>query len=949
MIQVSNSPYGANIVFARKKDGGLRLCIDYRLVNKITVRDRTPLPTHTEIRQRVRGAKYLSKIDIRDAFHMVRIDAPDCYKTAFQTRYGLFEYTVSPFGLSNSPAVFMKLMNRIFHDMTDRQLIFYVDDVLIYSNNLEDHLKDIAEVFRRLEKHHLHVKLSKCEFAVDKLEWCGMEVSTEGFAIQKSQIDAMCDYPSFKPDGKVTVTTYVQQFLGSVRFFADFIPWLGEIAAPLYELTKKDNTKSWNVHHQSVQRIIQHYLVTSPQLKFFDPTLPTGIKTDASDHAIGGWLYQTTPEGLTNIVAYWSRKLISAETHYPVHERELLAIHDFVERFRVYLFGIPFDCFTDHKGLEHIQTQPKLSSRQVRWIQYLQDFDFTIEYLPGKSNTFADWLSRRPDFADHLCAKCSQPVTKLVGEKPIQASHSAFSLTTIINFQKFQDQIKSQQQTDPFCIELDSYLVSPKLIPASMKGFVKSFTKREDTWFYQTHALVVPDDTLRLQLLEYFHDRVEHGHKGARRTYQNMVELVYWKDLFADIEKFVASCAPCQRSKPGSSRHGLLHPLNIPDERFESVNIDFKPLPTSLLGNDNCLIIIDRLTKLVELIPCKQTSSAEDIALLFYQRWFLKGHGTPKSIISDRDSLFTSRLWKSFTQIAGIELFMSTARHQQTDGGAEVMVKELKIALSKSTNHRQDNWEELLPSIQYAHNNSIHSTTKLKPFYMAYSFDPKLKLTDKKLQTISDSLDQHDVALENAYRAISQSQMTMQHDYNRNHDVSPNYKVGDKVLLKREGISWSPTSTQSQKLLQPFIGPFEVTAVKADGLNVELKLPFWMKCHKEFHISLVKLWIEPTKDFPDRTNAAYNPPPVAIDEDGNDYEVEAIIDDRMRRKRKEYLIRWKGYDQSHDSWEPLAYVDNCQELIAEYENTKQIHKRSPISTIPLRRSARGAVVNLLFE
>ena len=624
MIQVSNSPYGANIVFAKKKDGGLRLCIDYCLVNNITIKDCTPLPTHTEIRQRVRGAKYLSKIDIRDAFHMVRINAADCHKTAFQTRYGLFEYTVSPFGLSNSPATFMKLMNRIFHDMTDRNVIFYVDDVLIYSNTLTEHLQAIAEVFKRLEQNSLRVKLSKCEFAVDKLEWCGMEVSTEGFAIQQSQIEAMCNYPPYDPLGKISVITYTQQFLGSVQFFADFIPWLGEIAYPLYDLTKKDNKNKWNVDHQSIQRIIQHYLILSPQLKYFDPALVTGIKTDASDFAIGGWLYQIALDGSTNIVAYWSRKLIPAERHYPVHERELLAIHDFVERFCVYLFGITFECHTDHKGLEHIQTQPKLSSRQVQWIQYLQDFNFTIEYISGKSNTFADWLSRRPDFADFTCIKCKELVntsgmdeddkqnvglsdliqkcdnpTKILtvkfphllhdespyidNEDTVRCDHKVEKFDGVIDVGMsaisenanmpthilensynmlanihvdhvpFINEIHTGQLNDPFCQELTKFAINPNLTPFPMRGLLKSFSQQDEVWFYQNRAIVIPNGDLRLKLLEHFHNRVNHGHKGIQKTYQAMVEMVYWKSMLDDIELFVASCPQCQRSKPGSN------------------------------------------------------------------------------------------------------------------------------------------------------------------------------------------------------------------------------------------------------------------------------------------------------------------------------------------------------------------------------------------------------------
>ena len=823
-----------------------------------------------------------------------------------------------------------------------------MDDVLIYSNNLEDHLKDIAEVFKRLETNQLHVKLSKCEFLKEKLEWCGMEVSTNGFAIQQSQIDAMCEYPPFDPHGKTTVTTYVQQFLGSVRFFADFIPWLGEIATPLYELTKKDNTKAWNVEHQSIQRVLQHYLTNAPQLKYFDPELPTGIKTDASDFAIGGWLYQLTSNGDTNIVAYWSRKLIPAETHYPVHERELLAIHDFVERFRVYLFGIHFDCFTDHKGLEHIQTQPKLSSRQVRWIQYLQDFNFTIEYLPGKSNTFADWLSRRPDFAEHKCIQCSLPVMNLGGVDIIKDS-SLCPIATI-DHTLFDEQIRAAQLSDPFCMELDTYLHTPDSIPYSKKGFFKSFDKVEDIWFYQQEAIVVPNSgDIRLKLLEHFHNRIDHGHKGIRKTYQDMVGTVYWKELFGDIEKFVSSCPSCQRAKIISNRHGLLNPLDIPDGRFKSVNIDFKPLPKSLSGNDQCLIIIDRFTKLTELIPCKTTSTAEDIALLFYEKWYLKGHGTPESIVSDRDKLFTSNFWKAFVEQTGTHMLMSTARHQQTDGGAESMVKELKIALGKFVNHRQDNWEELLPALQFAHNNSIHSSTKFKPFYLAYVLEPRILQSSKREgKWLSKNFQDYEENLTIAYRNIVNAQTAMKNDYNRNHDKAPIYKVGDMVLLKREGLKWSPTNTQSVKLLQPYLGPFKITAMGQNNLNVTLDLPFWMQCHREFHISLIKAWIDPSLYFPSRVDAPYNPPAVNINDEGDEFEVECILDERIRRNKKEFLVQWKGYDQSHNSWEPESYVANCNELLMEYKDQKlkQI-QWSPTNRVTRSQLARGAVVNML--
>jgi hypothetical protein len=425
-IRPSKSEFGANLLFSRKKDGSLRMCIDYRSTNAATVKDRTPLPSHVELRESIKGSKFLSKFDIRDAFHMIRISSADCHKTAFKTKWGSFEYTVCPFGLANSPATFMRLMNRVFFDLMGVCLIFYVDDILVYSSTYEQHLIDIGKVMQRLQDHNLHVKISKCELAKQELEFCGMQVSSVGFAIQQSQVDAMCLYPdlplpAITSDVRVSsdrrrkaVAKYVQQFLGSVRFFADFIPWISELALPLYELTSKTCLKEWNVDHQMTIRSIQHALSTAPVLSFFDHSRPeTHVHSDASNFAIGGWVSQIDVDGKTHIISYWSRKLIPAETRYTVHEREFLGLHDMIAKFRMYLFGIPFTAHVDHRAMEHLQTQPNLSPRQARWLVYLQEFEFTIEYITGIRNTFADWLSRRPDFIANHCDECH----KLLVEK----------------------------------------------------------------------------------------------------------------------------------------------------------------------------------------------------------------------------------------------------------------------------------------------------------------------------------------------------------------------------------------------------------------------------------------------------------------------------------------------------------------------------------------------------
>ena len=923
-IQPSKSQFGANLLFT-KKDGGLRMCIDYRAINAATVKDRTPLPSHVELRESIKGSKFLSKLDVRDAFHMIRISSADCHKTAFKTKWGLFEYTVCPFGLANSPATFMRLMNRIFFDMMGVMMIFYVDDILIYSSTYEQHLLDIAKVLERLKEHNLHVKISKCVFAVSELEFCGMRVSSEGFAIQESQVDAMCRYPDLPSRDRKAVTKYVQQFLGSVRFFADFIPWIGELALPLYELTSKDCTRDWNINHQMTIRAIQHALSTAPVLSFFDPSRPeTHVYSDASNFAIGGWISQVDSMGKTHIISYWSRKLIPAETRYTVHEREFLGLHDMIVKFRMFLHGIPFTAHVDHRAMEHLQTQPNLSPRQARWLVYLQEFEFTIEYITGESNTFADWLSRRPDFIANHCDECHKMlVGKLEKRVPetvalVNAIHSSLPLVGSVSADPAI--LQMEQSEDPFCQQLDLWNDDKSSIPASRVGFFKPFTKGLDGIWKRKDAYVVPFAS-KLSFLEHFHDRVDHGHFGFYKTMSTMEPVVYWETMAEDIKLFIKSCPTCQHVKsPNHSPYGTLSPTDdLPDHRFESLNLDFAPMPPSHEGFDYLLIIRDRFSKLISAIPTTQNLTAFGCAELLYERWYLSGKGFPTSIISDRDKLFVSQVWTRFCELSGIDRKMSTARHQQTNGGAESAVKIVKQILTGSVNYKKSDWTELLDSALFAYNNSTHPATGYTPFYLAYAFQPShfplVIGTDKLAKSFQQYRNNLDHAHENIYRA----RVSMENSYNKRRTTSFTIAPGSFVLLDREGIKYSPDDQRSKMLLERYLGPFKVLAVDNKRNNVTLDLPPHMRCHNEFHVSLLKKSFQPDEFFPKRDS----PQPLvpACTKDGhNEYEVDRILDSRTfgRWKKRQFLIRWKNTSDSENTWEPEEFLTTCPEILEEY-------------------------------
>jgi hypothetical protein len=916
-IRTSNSPYGANILFVRKGDGGLRLVTDYRAINADTVRDQTPLVSHAVLRERVRGAKIMSKLDLSNAFHMILVAEADRHKTAFKTEFGLYEYTVCPFGMANSPAVFISLMNRVFAG-TDHCVIHYVDDILIFSDCVEDHLRHIEEVLRRLEEHQLYVKPSKCVFAVSSTTFCGVHINGQGVAIEDHAKTAMCSYP------QITSFKEVQQFLGSVRFFAEFVPWLADIAHPLFALTKKDVMlkqkfdTTWNTMHQMAVRHIQFLLTSSSVLHFFDPSAITSLHSDASDFAIGGWISQHKDDTPEYVVTYWSRQLIPAERNYPVHEKEFLAMHQTILKHRFYLFGHPFSAFVDHRALEHLATQPQLRPRQIRWILDLQEFDFKTVYQTGESNTFADWLSRRPDYQHFQCPKCT-------AVNAIVVDHDHPTVPSDIS--NFLDDIRLEQADDEFCMTLDSWQELPKTIPFSKAGYFKSFSKIDGIWRYNNSAVVLPNRDDQIYFLERYHGSDASGHWGYKKTLDHIQRYVYWPSLIDDVRKFVNSCDVCQRHSAKLFVDGLLHSLQVPDARGHSIALDFVEFPADVSGPTHLLLITDRLTKFVMGSPCNKSATAKDVASILFHNWYLKGYGLPFSIVSDRDSRLAGDVWTEFCTLTGISQTMSTARHQQTDGQAEIAIRIVSTALAKVCNHKKSNWVAKLPLILFSYNNSLHSVTGFSPFYLMHAFQPQ---TFPALADHSNSLakmyESFGADLEKAHWHIAAQHDKSANTYNRSRRQAVQYSVGDWVLLSRDGIKWAPDNAKhSQKLLAPWLGPFQVSHIDRELNNISLTLPPTMHCHPVFHIRVLKPYVTPTTDFPHRPTPD-NPPPILTEDGFTEFEVESILDHKtMKSGKRKFLVHWKGYDASHDSWEPESSLDNASTTLLQYCATNRVN------------------------
>ena len=386
-IEPSVSPYGAPVMFVKKSDGSLRMCIDYRALNHITIKNKHPLPLIDEQIDQLAEAKYFTKIDLRSGYHQVRINEKDIEKTGFNTKYGHFQFKVMPFGLCNAPGTFQYLMQDIFKNELDQCVAVYIDDILIYSRTYEEHLKHLELVLKKLKENQLYGKLSKCEFAMKRIEFLGYVIDQNGVQPRDDKVKVVMEWP------KLNSVTEVQSFMGFVQYYRKFIPGLSQISLPLTELTKKNNKFIWGEEQQKSFDTLKRKLASAPVLRIPTRTGKFKVTTDASGSAVGAVLEQEE-NGEIRPVAYLSQKLNGSQLNWSIRDKELYAIIVAITKWKHYLLGRNTIVNTDHKTIETLN-KAEFSSRVAKWSEIWAEFDIEIVYKPGKENKVADALSRK--------------------------------------------------------------------------------------------------------------------------------------------------------------------------------------------------------------------------------------------------------------------------------------------------------------------------------------------------------------------------------------------------------------------------------------------------------------------------------------------------------------------------------------------------------------------------
>ena len=989
-IRHSASPAGAPIMFIPKKDGSLRLCVDYRGLNSVTIKNRCPLPLINETLDRLCGAKYFTSLDLREGYHRIRIAEGHEWKTAFRSRYGHYEYMVMPFGLANAPATFQAHINRVLSDYLDNLCVVYLDDILIYTHDddIEKHWATVRKILVRLRENNLFCNLKKCFFAKPSLDYLGFVVSREGVKADPKKLDTIRSWPVPK------TVKETQSFLGFSNFYRRFIEGYSRIVRPLHAVTKGDPREfNWTSEAQSAFEKLKECFVNPPILRFYEPKYKIRIETDASDYAVGAIMSQLCDDGKWHPIAYVSRGMTPSERNWETYDKELLGIVYAFQQWRHYLEGAQhtIQVLTDHNNLAGVRAVQKLSPRQARWAIFLAAFDFEVEHRAGKTNP-ADGPSRRPDYwtentlqttllptlkrklavtsrAHEDAGRASRVLSTLatdprsgpttspaIGEACDDSVAGAIARSQCVprysvrvlltetaqgSSEGWEELLLQAQGRDDFA--------SSKIAEQNAPSDRASHSRKVEDWSVDDRGLlrrrgriyVPPEASVRQELLKMHHDHPLAGHFGAERTSELLSRSYWWREVKQDVAEYVKTCAICQRTKaPRRKPFGELSSLPVPDGPWQELTMDFiTGLPPSKMDNvvyDAILVVMDRFTKKARYFPARKDWDTADLA-----RCMIKGifhtYGTPKGIVSDRGPTFTSDFWAELCYQLQIKRRLSTAFHPQTDGQTERQNQTLEHYLRCFVDESHENWAELLSAAEFAYNNSVHASTGYTPFYQNFGFHARMPEAPEAARPegeVAHAVDRTDQLRADRAKLIETMKRVQEYQkryYDGKH-TPMRFNKGDLVLLSTKNIK---LKLPSKKTSDKYAGPYRIAEVIGKQAY-RLHLPNHWRIHDVFHVSLLKPY-----HLREGTEEINTTAPDILSDGEEVYEVEKIIGEHNWRDtgKRQYKVRWKGFDEEHDTWIYAEEFENMDELIAEWEE-KQKEKRTKATAKAVRTRKR---------
>ena len=834
-IEPSTSPYGAPVLFVHKKDGGLRLCVDYRALNRLTIKNRYPLPRIDDLLDMVGKARFFTSLDLASGYHQIRIPIEDRPKTAFMTPLGHYQWKVLVEGLTNAPSTFQRLMNDLFEPYIGKFVAVYLDDILVFSATKEEHYKHLKIVLDILRQAELYCKIKKCTFMAREVKFLGHIVDENGLRPDPDKVAVVKQWPV--PQNMKDL----RSFLGLCNYFRKFIRGYAHLVFPMTELlkTKKVTGKKRKrgkdpeddeqpqvqfMTPEALQafELMKDALCKAPLLAHYDPNKKTELVCDASKVAIGAVLLQ---DG--HPIAYESRKLIPAETIYDTGDRKLLAVVHATKVGRPYLDGVVFTLVTDHQPNTYLKDMRNWSDRQARWNERLERFSYKWEYRKGRAN-MADPLSRMVPESEAQLMQLNVITRAMARANDADAEDE--EPQAIPEFRPAptrQTTRAPEQDAEPRASTSDAPVPSTSaqepehapLIPQRPTIDLKAEILRayqSDSWhqelskfgseyqhygngmWYLGNRIILPSGLehkqLRQHVIREHHDTPIAGHMGFKRTKASVARRWYWRFLHSEVLQYCNTCDSCARNKASRQRPvGLLQPLPVPKTPWQVITMDFITyLPVTPQGNDTVVVFVDSLTKMVHL--CASAARGLDsmkVARVFMDEVF-KHHGIPEHVISDRDARFANDFWQEVLERLGSFCKLTTAYHPETDGQTERANQTLEQVIRHFISPDMTNWDELLPTVEFAMNDHVHEGMQQTPFFLNYGRHPAkpvdlaLNEKDKQAKLTANELSR-------AWRVARQllldrnSRMKQREDKRRR---DYHFLEGDMVYLSSKNFSW---------------------------------------------------------------------------------------------------------------------------------------------------------------
>ena len=853
IIKHSYSPYASQMVLVRKRSGDIRICIDYRALNNKTIKDAFPMPTIEECLDSLNGAKYFCSLDLTQGYMQVKLDETDAHKTAFRALGSLYEYTRLPFGLCNSPATFSRLMKVCFGNDFQEGMIFYLDDILLYSKTIPEMLQKLEMVFKKLQEYGLKIKPKKCHFFKESVSFLGYTISANGIQTDTEKIQAVEQFP--RPTSDKTL----RQFLGLTSYFRRFIKNFAQIAGPLHailngkksqelhKLTPQQWTQQWTEACQLAFTTLKSKLTHAPILNFPDFSKPFIVETDASLNGFGAILFQKDQNKKKKVIAYASRRLKKHEQTikgYSSMKLEFLGLYwAITKKFRDYLYGArhKFIVKTDNHPLTRM-LQSKNTAADMGKLAELAEFDFELEHKSGQSNLAADALSRNP-IPNDTHSSMQQNITAYICEQEgssnipddiiskldsdTQSTKLRHLLHEVSNdtIASYSDtDIQQMQSDDPFTSRIIHYLQKPekpeykdynkehKDVKTCLKHWkqlqiINSTLYRVISEHGTSKRLLVIPSALKRIILQNMHTM--SGHQGIERTSALVRLRYYWPNLYKDTENFIKSCDRCKISKQPIPKQKTKMQHLIANQPLDTIAIDFTVVEMSTSGIENILVMTDIFSKYTLAIPTKD-QTARTVAKVLIKEWLNK-LGIPKRIHSDRGKSFENRIISELCKLYDVSKSKTTPYHPQGNSQCERFNRTLHDLLRVLERDKKQKWPDYLQELVYIYNCTPHASTGFSPYHLYFGIEPRLPV-DNFLQDTDDTskpihidewINRHQKKMKQMIQLASNRILKKAQQRKQRHDAKGRFEtlqIGCKVLLRNrpKGRSkiqdyWDPT------------------------------------------------------------------------------------------------------------------------------------------------------------